>query len=318
MFIKTGGNVGIGTTNPITKLHVFGNGGLRVTADSDANAGFGLMLNNQPKWSVATTTPGQFQIFNDALGQNAVWIDPTTNNVGIGVTDPNTYRLDVSSSSGGLRVASSHPGIAIAEFVSDGAILFGRPGNTPGDKFRIIDRQNGPIINRGIVEINNPQATLTSADTKLIVNGYIRINAPALGVGLPVCQEPVTQNLVLCAVSSRRYKKNIQDFNGGLDMISRLRPVTFDWKRNDQHDFGLVAEEVEEVNPLLVHYDADGQVLGIKYDHIGVIAINAIKEQQAQIEAQQKLIADQQRQIDELKKLVCLTNRTAGLCREEK
>ncbi len=94
MSITVAGNVGIGTTNPASKLHVFGNGILRVIADSDSNAGFGLSLNNQLKWSVATVNPGHFQIFNQALVSNALWIDNATNNVGIGVTNPG-YLLDV-------------------------------------------------------------------------------------------------------------------------------------------------------------------------------------------------------------------------------
>jgi len=74
-------SVGIGTTNPGSKLHVFGNGPLRITADSDSNAGFALRLNNSPKWSIATVSSGYFTIFNDATAQNALLIDGTTNAV---------------------------------------------------------------------------------------------------------------------------------------------------------------------------------------------------------------------------------------------
>jgi ribosomal protein S6 len=61
---------------------------------------------------------------------------------------------------------------------------------------------------------------------------------------------------------------------------------------------------------LLVIYNAKGQVEGVKYDRVGVVLINAVKEQQGQIEnehelieSQQKLIRNQQRQINSLKKL---------------
>jgi hypothetical protein len=58
---------------------------------------------------------------------------------------------------------------------------------------------------------------------------------------------------------------------------------------------GLGAEEVEKVAPELVFY-RDGQVEGVKYDRIGVVPINAVKEQQAQIEQQKEQLKRQQEQ----------------------
>jgi hypothetical protein len=104
MRIKGNGNVGIGTASPVSKLQVSGVGGIRAHVNSDSNAGLGLSLNNQPKWSLATVNPGQFQIFNDAIGANALWIDGTTNNVGIGVANPG-YALDL-----GQRMRLRHGG----------------------------------------------------------------------------------------------------------------------------------------------------------------------------------------------------------------
>ena len=71
-----------------------GSGIIRARVNSDVNAGVALSLNNQPGWSMATVTGGQFQIFNDFLGQNAVWIQRANNSVGIGTTSPGA-RLDV-------------------------------------------------------------------------------------------------------------------------------------------------------------------------------------------------------------------------------
>jgi hypothetical protein len=88
-------NVGIGTTAPTTQLDVRGTGIIRARVDSDINAGVALTLNNQLKWSMATVTGGPFQIFNDAMGSNAVWIDSATNYVGIGTTAP-SQRLHVA------------------------------------------------------------------------------------------------------------------------------------------------------------------------------------------------------------------------------
>jgi hypothetical protein len=101
------GNVGIGGAGLGQRLNVSGFGGVRANVNSDSNAGLGLTLNNQAKWSVATVSPGQFQIFNDAIGQNAIWIDPTNNNVGIGSSSPGA-KLEVN---GYTKLGSDAPSI---------------------------------------------------------------------------------------------------------------------------------------------------------------------------------------------------------------
>lgn len=80
-------------------------------------------------------------------------------------------------------------------------------------------------------------------------------------------------------------------------------------------DVGFGAEDVALIEPLLVTYNAKGEVEGVKYDRISAVLVNAVKEQQAQIEAQQLLLKQQQSQIDGLKKLLCKRNRSADICR---
>lgn len=97
------------------------------------------------------------------------------------------------------------------------------------------------------------------------------------------------QVLALCS-SSRRYKENIVPFDGGLEIVKLFRPVTFDWKERGEHDLGLIAEEVAEIDPLLVTHNRDGEIEGVKYDQLAMVLINAVKEQQAQIQQQQQQI----------------------------
>lgn len=98
-------------------------------------------------------------------------------------------------------------------------------------------------------------------------------------------------------------------------IINRLKPITFDWKLDGMHDLGLGAEDVEKVDPLLVTYNKDGQVEGVKYDRIGVVLINAMKEQQQQIERQKTTIDDLEKEVHALKALVCGTKRRTAICR---
>ena len=82
-------------------------------------------------------------------------------------------------------------------------------------------------------------------------------------------------------------------------------------------DVGFVAEQVAEVEPLLASRDAAGEVQGVKYDRISTALVNAVNQQQAQIESQQKQLQKQQERIELLKRVVCETNATAAVCKEK-
>ncbi|MFN7929032.1 MAG: tail fiber domain-containing protein [Blastocatellia bacterium] len=84
--------------------------------------------------------------------------------------------------------------------------------------------------------------------------------------------------------SSLRYKTAIRAYRHGLDFIQRLQPISFTWKDGGLRDLGFGAEDVAKVDPLLVIYNKEGQVEGVKYDRLSALLVNAVKEQQAQIE----------------------------------
>ena len=62
-----------------------------------------------------------------------------------------------------------------------------------------------------------------------------------------------------------------------LDLIKKLNVVEFDWKHNNEHDIGLIAEDVAKVIPEAVYYK-DNKVDGIKIMPILALLIEAIKE----------------------------------------
>jgi hypothetical protein len=98
-------------------------------------------------------------------------------------------------------------------------------------------------------------------------------------------------------------------------LLNRLRPVSFTWKESGERDFGLIAEEVAAIEPLLVMRNAQGAVQGIKYDRLGVVLINALRQQQEQLRRQQERLDQQQLQLEGLKKLVCRDHPEAEVCR---
>jgi len=101
--------------------------------------------------------------------------------------------------------------------------------------------------------------------------------------------------------SSRRWKTNIKQIEGALDTVEDLRGVSFDWKAGGKPDIGLIAEEVVQVVPEVVALEENGQdAKSVDYARLTAVLIEAIKEQQTELEKQQTEI-DQLLKIIELK-----------------
>jgi len=160
------------------------------------------------------------------------------------------------------------------------------------------------------------QATVLTSNTIVLgrSNGSDSVQVPGtltfgiLGVtgNTPLCRNVLNQ-IANCS-SSLRYKTNIQPFIGGLSVLNRLRPITFDWKQGGMHDLGFGAEDIAAVEPLLVTRNEQGEVEGVKYDRITAVLVNAVKEQQEQIKQQQS-------EIEGLKALVCQRHPRARVCK---
>lgn len=189
-----------------------------------------------------------------------------------------------------------------------------------------------PTVRMHISENGNVGIGTTSPAFKLHVNGDLfatngtfasvktdslaLTNLSATGPGSSLCAiGPFPAIIGLCSSSSLRYKTNITSFTAGLNVIRRLKPIGFDWRRDGSHDFGLGAEDVEKVDPQLVFYK-EGRLEGVRYERLPVVLINAVKEQQAQIDAQQKQIDLQQKQIHALTILACRNNKKKGICKD--
>jgi hypothetical protein len=98
--------------------------------------------------------------------------------------------------------------------------------------------------------------------------------------------------------SDYRLKTNITNISSSLDKVKKLRPVEFDWLVDrDSHEYGLIAQEVEEVLPMLVSEhnalgdtkkflkELDGTEVSktVDYSKLTVLLVGAMKEQQEQI-----------------------------------
>lgn len=112
--------------------------------------------------------------------------------------------------------------------------------------------------------------------------------------------------------SDIRFKKNIETITWSLDKINNLRWVYFDWRTDEFKDKNFenwkevwfIAQEVEKVLPEVVTTDSDWYK-AVKYSNMNAVLVEAIKEQQKQIESQNQKIdkliknnKEQQKQIN--------------------
>ena len=104
--------------------------------------------------------------------------------------------------------------------------------------------------------------------------------------------------------SSARFKNDVKPMDKASEAILALKPVSFRYKEELDPDkipqFGLIAEEVEKVDPDLVVRDEDGKVGSVRYEAVNAMLLNEFLKEHRKNEEQQATIARQQKQIEAL------------------
>ena len=105
-------------------------------------------------------------------------------------------------------------------------------------------------------------------------------------------------------VSSERFKDGIKPMDKASEAILALKPVTFHYKKELDPDgipqFGLVAEEVEKVNPDLVARDEQGKVYTVRYEAVNAMLLNEFIKEHRQVTELKTTLAEQRQQIEKL------------------
>ncbi|HEQ98293.1 MAG TPA: tail fiber domain-containing protein [candidate division Zixibacteria bacterium] len=138
--------------------------------------------------------------------------------------------------------------------------------------------------------------TITMAAGAAGVRAGIGTEAPS--VELYVVGD-ITATGAITELSSLKYKTNINQMSDALQKVKDLRGVNFSWRAADYPEMkfpesqqvGLIAEEVEKIVPELVHSDDNGE-MSVDYSKLTAVLIEAIKEQQQQIEVLSKRVEE--------------------------
>ena len=141
-----------------------------------------------------------------------------------------------------------------------------------------IARLSGSGITLGTHTAGNYVATITNADSNVTVTGSGAETA-AVSIGLnnniSISGEITAQDVN--STSDLRLKMNINPIEGALDKVLKLAGVEFDWVNNNKRSIGVVAQQVEEVLPELVHTNDSGYK-SVSYGNLTALLIEAIKE----------------------------------------
>jgi hypothetical protein len=106
------------------------------------------------------------------------------------------------------------------------------------------------------------------------------------------------------APSAARFKQGIQSMGDASKALFALRPITFHYKQEldpeGVRQFGLVAEEVEKVDPDLVIRDADGKPYTVRYEAVNAMLLNEFLEEHRKVQKLETTLAEQQKEIKAL------------------
>jgi trimeric autotransporter adhesin len=155
------------------------------------------------------------------------------------------------------------------------------------------------------------------------VNNCIAINVPGAGpfavldntcfIG-SIFDQPVSDvgtqeavfvdqfNVIGIAVSSRRFKHDVQPMDQASEAILALKPVTFKYNadKNGRTQYGLIAEEVATVNPDLVVQHKDGEISTVRYEQVNAMLLNEFLKEHKKVQSLETTIAQQQKGMEVL------------------
>jgi Chaperone of endosialidase len=267
-----------------------------------ANGAFALYSNTD---GVANTATGAAALRNNTTGN-----DNTAN--GAGALQSNAVGLD-NTANGASALFSNTIG-SNNTAIGATALL----NNTTGGNNIALGISAGFNLTTGDsnIDIGNFGATGESATIRIGANGNqtrsfiagIRGVMTGNGNAIPVLIDSAGQ--LGTTSSSRRFKDEIKPIDKASEAILALKPVTFHYKNDHTAtpQFGLIAEEVADVNPDLVVRDENGEIYTVRYDAVNALLLNEflkehrkVEQQAYKMDAADRKIQEQEATIAELK-----------------
>jgi trimeric autotransporter adhesin len=209
---------------------------------------------------------------NTGIGSQALYNNTTGNNIAAigyqalyGASGQNSNGNIAIGSGSGKNLATGNSNIHIGNsgFPTDSLVI------------RIGETQTATFV-AGISGVNEGSPTAVFINT---TSGQLGTTPPA---------------------SSRQYKKQIKPMDKVSEAILAFKPVTFQYKSDNKGtpQFGLIAEEVAEVNPDLVIHDSDGKPYTVRYDAVNAMLLNEFLKEHRTVEKLEATVAQQHKDFE--------------------
>jgi DNA-directed RNA polymerase subunit L len=287
---------GIGTTTPAVKLHVKSNAATFRLEGTDHT-----YMELFPQGS--TTRYGYIGFPNASSTQLTFMNQFATGPIVFGTNGSNKMFL---SSDGKLSIGTSTPASTLTVGAADGSVageITLNPTETTNEGGQIAIKRS---LSGGTVDWTIDHYGTTSANARFrIFSGTTETNGinilengnVGIGTNAPTVRLQVNGDIIANSIggsSDFRFKTNIRPVTNALDKIKALRGVYFNWNQNDYPDrqfgsnieLGFIAQEVEKIIPEIVTKDkTKDEFRSIKYDKLVALLVEAIKEQQKQIDS---------------------------------
>jgi len=286
------------------KLYLDGGNGTYVHELSDNVIEF--RTDNNPQLKIDNNAgviinDGSYSSFDFRVESNnnthMLFVDSGNDRVGIGVSSPaDKLHIEGTTSSTRMRVKTTTGSAEARLITNNGDWILSSSGSS--NQFQIY---NATTSSTYFAIDSNGDVGIGGATTSFkldVQGGSARISSGGLGVGVnpsgTTGRGDFSNDVIAYSTSDKRLKENIKPLDSALDKVLKISGVEFDWKElsekekktihgNEGHDVGVIAQEIEEVLPEVVT-TRDSGYKAVKYEKIVPLLIEAIKEQQKQIE----------------------------------
>ena len=284
-------------------------------ADSNTAIGVGALFSNTT--GTQNLAEGPFTLFLNTTGSfnTAGGFDTLFSNItgqfntayGIGTLDLNTVGNE-NTAFGAAALQSNTEGDNNTA-VGSGALH----ENVTGNRNTVIGRDAGHNITSAdnVICIGADLAGDNVSDSCYINNIFLATSTNGIGV-------LVNGNGKLgTTTSSRRFKEEIKPMNKASEDLFDLKPVSFRYKKDidpaGTSQLGLVAEDVEKVNPALVVRDKEGKPYSVRYDQVNAMLLNEFLKEHRKVEKLEATVADLASQLRRLSAQVQMDKRPVRL-----
>ena len=275
-----------------------------VSTSSNCTAiGYQALFNNTASQNTAVGESALFEnttgFFNVAVGVHAM-IENTTgsDNVAIGLLALGLNSTGSSNTAYGSSPANNTTG---NDNTAIGTAALQR--NTTGSNNVALGSGAGFTIVNGDfnIDIGSPGRgrepfiiRIGQRQTNTYIAGISGVTVPT---GVPVIVD--ADGHLGTTTSSVRFKEDIKPMDKASEAILALKPVTFRYKRELDSkgipQFGLVAEDVEKVNPALVARDAEGKAFTVRYEAVNAMLLNEFLKEHCKVEELEATVMQQQK-----------------------